>query len=64
MVHEENSDQDVKCIIHREALYVKTINFTLVKMGPVIKFVNLICLKGLKHCQFQAFSKTSTFRIW
>ncbi|KAK3855822.1 hypothetical protein Pcinc_037799 [Petrolisthes cinctipes] len=56
-VRNENADQDilgVLCIVHQEALCGKIMNLTHV-MDVVLKCVNEIRSKGLKHRQFQAF---------
>ncbi|KAK3889500.1 hypothetical protein Pcinc_006472 [Petrolisthes cinctipes] len=56
-VRNENADQDilgVHCIVHQEALCGKIMNLTHV-MDVVLKCVNEIRSKGLKHRQFQAF---------
>jgi len=56
-LRELNFEQDilaVHCFIHQEALCAKTLKMTHV-MEVVVKCMNEIRAKGLKHRQFQTF---------
>ena len=56
-LQESNFEQDilpVHCFIHQEALRAKTLKMTHV-MKVIVKCVNEVCAKGLKHQQFQMF---------
>ena len=43
------------CFIHQELLYAQNIIKMAHTMDVVVKCVNEILTKGLKHCQFQSF---------